>query len=418
MLSDLRSFLSSKSNLRARNLINIPSLVHSESGSKSSGRCLLVLEDVSVTRRCSPADFSSLEGGLDLRETRVLLGTLAQVHAAALAWKVARRSARARGDLRTTAAEEAEEAMAKSDGGLCDVADEWFKAHGEGEHQDDGGEDKGDCDCGECTVCVARRMLGRYERLLKWQQKDRRANRRRSAGASLDSPLLRTREGGRRREELGKREEEDFERRIKLVRLLASEAPSLLSVDFNSEREDLTSCLCLGPVSPADVLFQKDEMAEILRELSLAASSTTASAKCSNGSSSSPSSVRPPPPPPLCCAALLSCGRAHLGLPARDLASALLSSASPLCRRRHNLVPLLQCYCHVLAAALEAMDVDWGRQFQLSFAGFLHKFYEQVGRPPPQKKLNYGRKSGGKRRGNCGYYAHEVVPGQTTFPFD
>ncbi len=48
------------------------------------------MEDVKHTKRCLSAEFSSLEGGLTLREMRVLLASMAQLHAVGLAWRLAK----------------------------------------------------------------------------------------------------------------------------------------------------------------------------------------------------------------------------------------------------------------------------------------------------------------------------------------
>ncbi len=157
----------------------------------------------------------------------------------------------------------------------------------------------------------------------------------------------------------------------------------MLAADPLADKSDPLGGVCLGPLAATDVLFQRDEMAEMF-QLAMAETAAEAAAsaaaeekkeeKETNGDAAAAPSKSPPP----LCAAALSVHRVHLGLIPRDAALALWSLSSSDARGRHYLVPLLQGYAHVLAATLEVLDVDWGRQFGLSFPMLMERFYEQV----------------------------------------
>ncbi len=68
----------------------------------------------------------------------------------------------------------------------------------------------------------------------------------------------------------------------------------------------------------------------------------------------------------------------HFGAQASDLALAFLNLPTPLVRSAYQ-VPLLQNYAHVLTTSLEeALDVDWRRQYRITFNQLLNRFYSQV----------------------------------------
>ncbi len=153
-------------------------------------------------------------------------------------------------------------------------------------------------------------------------------------------------------------------RRLFLVKAMRTCAEEILpgeKEDGNGERS--LSAPCVGPLLATDVMFQTDEMAELLATAAVIAGDRRA----------------PPPssPPPLSCAALLSCHRVHLGPIARDVALAMTVSAAPSVRRRY-LSSLLLSYAQALTATLELLDVDWSRQFGVTFAQLLRMVYDQL----------------------------------------
>lgn len=86
LLPDIKKFLASQKNSRAKFLLNLPDLVHHERG---LGSCYVVLEDVSKTKNCRNITESQKQDGLNLGQFKVFLGTLAQFHAAGIAWNLA-----------------------------------------------------------------------------------------------------------------------------------------------------------------------------------------------------------------------------------------------------------------------------------------------------------------------------------------
>ncbi len=149
-------------------------------------------------KRCSPLDFSSLESGLGLRETRVLLGTLAQFHAVGLAWKLNRTMAAAV----EAAASKAGGVTADSDAlafllreGGPGIGDNLRGVGGRpsavnGSSSDDDGAAAAAaaaarevlCGCGDCDACAVTDLLSMYDRFLRWQQKIRRRKRNNRSG--------------------------------------------------------------------------------------------------------------------------------------------------------------------------------------------------------------------------------------------
>ncbi len=173
LIAELRAFLSAKSHPRARFLLNVPDLVHQErkfrddGGNNGLSRCLLVLDDVTYSKRCSPPDFAALESGLRLRETRVLLATLAQFHAVGLAWKLGGRCGAKDESSSSTALAFL---LREAGPGLGDAV-----RRGGTTKEDDGGGHC--CECGDCDACAVAELLDMYERFLRWRQRIRRNNR-------------------------------------------------------------------------------------------------------------------------------------------------------------------------------------------------------------------------------------------------
>eukprot|EP00090_Calanus_glacialis_P001330 TRINITY_DN10935_c0_g1_i2.p1 TRINITY_DN10935_c0_g1~~TRINITY_DN10935_c0_g1_i2.p1 ORF type:complete len:452 (-),score=118.69 TRINITY_DN10935_c0_g1_i2:78-1433(-) len=87
-LPDLSSFLRNSSYKRAIFLVNIPDLIYLEEKTYPTGkRFHLVVENIFITKKCRQLSPSFLQAGLDLTHLNVALATLAQFHAASLAWK-------------------------------------------------------------------------------------------------------------------------------------------------------------------------------------------------------------------------------------------------------------------------------------------------------------------------------------------
>lgn len=87
-LPELSRFLQNSSYKRARFLVNLPDLIYQEEKAFTTGkRHHLVVEDVEITKKCRPLSPSLVKAGLDLTHLHVVLATLAQFHAASLAWK-------------------------------------------------------------------------------------------------------------------------------------------------------------------------------------------------------------------------------------------------------------------------------------------------------------------------------------------
>jgi len=89
LLSDIVAFLKQVPGApRAKFLLNVPDfIVHDEGkGSRGLSRCHIVLEDITKTKKCLPLSCDRTLSGLPLGHFKVFLATLAQFHAAGIAW--------------------------------------------------------------------------------------------------------------------------------------------------------------------------------------------------------------------------------------------------------------------------------------------------------------------------------------------
>jgi len=322
VLLELRKFLASpKRHPRARHLLNIPDFVFQErrwSDGKVK-RCHLVVEDLcsQVTKRCRPLPASAIRSGLCWQRMRAVLGTLAQMHASSLAFGLG---------------------WGNRDDQLAESFP--FLARLQGPH--------------EFSEADVKTLLDTYEKLLLWQQQLARTTSQKRGQL-----------GGRRGHGI------DFGRRLRLVETLRASAGDLLAAQTRRDRTDAMGGLCLGSLTPDEVVFQG-----VLREQGRSAPADALSP--SEATLTVVPRPLPPPPPPTGCAAALTVHRMHLGQQPRDVACALFTLASPATRDPFSLVSLLQCYAHVLTSTLELLDVDWARQFGVTFGGFLERFYRQV----------------------------------------
>eukprot|EP00096_Caligus_rogercresseyi_P010719 TRINITY_DN3999_c0_g2_i1.p1 TRINITY_DN3999_c0_g2~~TRINITY_DN3999_c0_g2_i1.p1 ORF type:complete len:424 (-),score=95.11 TRINITY_DN3999_c0_g2_i1:646-1917(-) len=84
LMTDIYKYLSCRSNLRVRYLLNVPEMILCEEIAQC--KKALVLEDLTKTKSCRSIQDSEVACGLDLTEFKLFLGTLAQFHAVGFAW--------------------------------------------------------------------------------------------------------------------------------------------------------------------------------------------------------------------------------------------------------------------------------------------------------------------------------------------